>query len=98
MANQSTPEELEAMQAAQAEALAAQAEENALLKKQLAEAQSSKVVVVKGGIPVKISNKNYLVVHGLIIEGARFSAAEIAASHTVCKELIAQKSSAIKEI
>lgn len=96
-------EEFAALQAAQGEVLAEQEAQIEALKAELKEVKASagggeKVVIVKSGVPVSIGKKNYLVVHGLIIEGKELTAAQIASDKALCEKLVSKNSSAIKAV
>jgi hypothetical protein len=99
--NAANPEEFAAMQAAQGEVLAAQEEEIKELKAKLsdlASSQGERVVVVKSGQPVTVGKKNYLVVHGLIVDDKELSVAQIAADKPLLEKLVAARSSAIQAV
>lgn len=97
-----TQDELIAMQAAQAETLAAKEARIKQLMADLEEANAAKaevkVVVVNSGIPVTVNKKKYLVVHGIITADGRKTAEQIAADKTLCESLVKGNSSALKEI
>ncbi len=99
---QLSPEELSAMQAAQGEALAAQEKRIAQLMSDLEAERATKgdgkVVVVKTGEPVKFKGKNYLIVHGVILEEGHKTPQEISQDKGLLETLITGNSSAIKAL
>lgn len=88
-----TGEELLALQSAQGDVIAE-------LQAKISQLENEKAAAAKsgGGVVVTIEGAQYRVVHGLLFGGAKKSPSDIAADETLCQELLASGSSAIKSI
>ncbi len=100
--NPASPEELLAMQTAQGEVIAAQNEEIEALRRQVQEMQSEGSAGGKkpalGSVIAKVGKTQYRVVHGLIVGGKNLTPAEIAQDTELCKQLAADKSTALEQL
>lgn len=94
-------EEVLALQASQGDLIAEQAEQIESLKNLIREMQSGeeqKSSKATGGVICKVGKAEYRVTHGLLLKGKKLSPAEIAQDAELCKQLVADKSTALEQL